>query len=158
VHEGGIATPLIVRWPHGIAAHGDLRHTPGHLIDVVPTILEVITGSATTGIADAPPAPGKSLAPAFAEDVSIPRDFLWWQHEGNRALRVGDLKIVAAGVASPWELYDLKTDRSESNNLAAQQPEVRLSMEEIWKRQEEAVRELARKNVPAAGVEKGKQP
>jgi arylsulfatase len=65
----------------------------------------------------------------------VPRDSLWWQHEGNRALRVGDWKIVAAGEKSAWELYDLRTDRGESQNLAGQQPERVKAMAELWSQQ-----------------------
>ena len=66
------------------------------------------------------PLEGKSLVPAFA-DKPIDRD-LYWEHEGNRAVRVGDWKLVAKQ-AEPWELYDISKDRIESNNLAAQQPD-----------------------------------
>ena len=112
-HEGGISTPLIVHWPAGISAKGELRHTPAHLIDLVPTFLE-LTGQNPPDQAngrDRPPLPGKSLVPAFAKDVTISRDFLYFHHEGNRALRIGNWKIVASGSKSPWELYDLETDR-----------------------------------------------
>ena len=61
-------------------------------------------------------------------------------HEKNRALRVGDWKIVAAGAKSPWELYDMRTDRAESNDLASQQPEKVREMEEIWKTHTEEFR------------------
>ena len=59
VHEGGISTPLIVHWPAGIAARGELRHNPGHLIDLVPTILEVVGGEKPSTFSGAvvPPAP-----------------------------------------------------------------------------------------------------
>ena len=88
-----------MHWPKGIAARGELRHTPGHVIDLVPTILEVAGGKRfeTWDGQPVPPAPGKSLVPLFAKDGTVTRDSLWWLHEGNRALRVGDWKIVAAG-------------------------------------------------------------
>ena len=121
VHEGGISTPLIVHWPKGIAARGELRHTPGHIIDLVPTILEAAGGKPTRKVGR--PArrrrlPGRACVPLFAKDGTVAHDSLWWLHEGNRALRVGDWKIVAAGKDSPWELYDLSSDRSETKNLA----------------------------------------
>ncbi len=122
VHEGGIATPLIAHWPNGIAARGELRHSPAHLIDIVPTVLE-LTGlehPRTIAVKPAPPLPGKSLVPEFAMDRSVSRDYLWWLHEGNRAIRIGDWKLVAAGgPQGPWELYDLSQDRGEIKNLAA---------------------------------------
>jgi arylsulfatase len=159
VHEGGITTPLIVRWPQGIAARGELRQTPAHLIDLVPTLLEIIGGRRfeTWDGQPTPVPPGKSLASALAKDVTVPHDSIWWQHEGNRALRVGDWKIVAAGAQSDWELYDLSKDRSESNNLAAQQPERVKAMAEIWSKQTAEFSALARKDAPPAAAGKGKK-
>jgi arylsulfatase len=150
VHEGGITTPLVVSWPKGIAARGELRHTPSHLIDVVPTLLE-LTGAKRMGTwhdQPTPTPPGKSLVPALLGDVTIPHDFLWWQHEGNRALRVGDWKIVAAGVESPWELYDLSTDRCESHDLAPAQPGRVKDMAALWQKQTDEYRALALKDTP----------
>ncbi len=159
VHEGGIATPLIVHWPKGIAAGGELRQTPGHLVDLMPTLLDIVGGkrSETWDGQPAPVPPGKSLVPALAKDVPVPHDSIWWQHEGNRALRMGDWKIVAAGARSDWELYDLSKDRSESNNLAAQQPERVKSMAEIWSKQNEEFSALARKDTPPAAPGNGKK-
>ncbi len=136
VHEGGISTPLVVHWPAGISARGELRHTPSHMIDIVPTILDVIgVEKPTTWEGEQiPPPPGKSLASAFEKDVTIEREFLWWFHEGNRAIRVGDMKLVAAK-NEPWELYDLKTDRAESTNLISSQPETAKMLEDLWNRQ-----------------------
>src|SRR5262249_22549116 len=104
VHEGGISTPLVVHWPRGIAARGELRHTPGHLIDIVPTILDAAgdRAFATREGQSVPLRPGKSLVPLFKKDGTVAHDYLWWLHEGNRALRVGDWKIVAAGKDSSW--------------------------------------------------------
>ena len=98
VHEGGISTPLVVHWPAGIRARGALRQTPAHVIDIVPTILEIarIEKPAEWDGEAIPPAPGRSLVPALHEDATIDRDLLWWLHEGNRAIRVGDWKLVAA--------------------------------------------------------------
>ncbi len=127
VHEGGIATPLIVHWPRGIADRGALRHDMGHVIDVMPTILEIAGAPATA----APALPGRSLVPAFAKDGSVTRDFLFFHHEQNRALRMGDWKIVSAGTGD-WELYDLSTGRAESHNLAAAQPDRVLRMAARW--------------------------
>lgn len=123
VHERGIGTPLIVHWPSGFAARGELRHDAGHVIDIVPTILEV-TGAAHYQTADTrsiPAPPGKSLVPTFARDGSLQHNELWWEHGGNRAIRVGDWKLVAAN-DSPWELYDLAADRTEARDLAAEYP------------------------------------
>jgi arylsulfatase len=159
VHEGGISTPLIAHWPKGIAAKGELRHTPTHVIDIVPTVLELV------GIEKPrewqgepiPAAPGKSLVPALAKDVTIERDCLWWLHEGNRAVRVGDWKLVAAK-GDPWELYDLKTDRAEQHNLAAQMPAKVKELEQVWQTQTDSFTELAQKTIAdqPRGNNKGK--
>ncbi len=138
VHEGGTATPLIVHWPAGITARGELRHTPAHLIDIVPTILEIagIPKPANWEGVPIPPAPGRSLVPALAADVPIERDSLWWFHEGNRAIRVGNWKLVAAA-GQPWELYELSTDRAESTDLSANHPEIASRLAKQW--EDEAV-------------------
>jgi arylsulfatase len=158
VHEGGITTPLVVSWPAGIAARDELRHTPSHLIDIVPTILELtgVKRPDTWNGEPVPTPPGKSLVPALASDVTVPHDFLWWQHEVNRALRVGDWKIVAAGVDSPWELYDLSVDRCESHDLASAQPERVQQLAKIWQQHTDEFRALALKDAPPPP--KGKAP
>jgi arylsulfatase len=147
VHEGGISTPLVVHWPAGIQARGELRHTPSHVIDFVPTIFEVLGEEKPDQWEGQtlPPAPGHSLVPAFREDVRIQRDHLWWLHEGNRAVRVGDWKLVAAK-GDPWELYDLRRDRAESQNLAQEQPEKATSLEAQWNRQFESMNRLVEKS------------
>ena len=156
VHEGGIATPLIVHWPRGIAARGELRHTPGHIIDLVPTILDAAGGKRFDTWAGqlVPPPPGKSLVPLFTKDGTVTHDSFWWLHEENRALRVGDWKIVAAGKDSPWELYDMHLDRSESKNLATKKPEKVRELAEQWTRQMEEYSVLARRDLPPSGNNK----
>jgi arylsulfatase A-like enzyme len=133
VHEGGICTPLVVSWPKGIAAKDELRHTPGHVIDFVPTVLE-LAGVKPQVKKDAPPMPGRSLVPLFAKDGTLTRDTIWWQHEGNRALRVGEWKIVAAGKTAEWELYDLTADRTEGKNLAKDKPEKVKELAAVWEK------------------------
>ena len=146
VHEGGITTPLIVHWPAGIAARGELRHTPGHFIDIVPTVLELagVHKPKEWKGEPIPEAPGHSLVPAFAKDVTIPHESLWWYHEGNRAIRAGDWKLVAAK-GDPWGLYDLRTDRAEQINLAAQFPDKVKELARAWQEQADRYTELARK-------------
>ncbi len=153
VHEGGISTPLIIRWPKGISSRGELRHAPGHVVDIVPTILEVSGGKpfATWNEQPVPLAPGLSLVPTFAKDVPLARNSIWWLHEENRALRVADWKIVAAGKDSPWELYDLSADRSETKNLAAEMPDKVRELAILWQRQTDENNALALKDAgPAA--------
>ncbi len=151
VHEGGISTPLIVHWPKGISSRGELRHNPGHLIDIVPTVLEIAGGKPPAMWKDkpVPPPPGKSLVSVFARDNSVAHDYLWWQHEGNRAVRVGDWKLVAAGAKAPWELYDLKTDRGEAHDLADKRPKKARELETIWTQHLDEFRKLALQDVPA---------
>lgn len=150
VHEGGISTPLIAHWPNGIAARGELRHTPGHLIDIVPTILDLAGGKRAEVWQGhpVPLAPGRSLVPLLAKDGEAIHESFWWLHVDNRALRAGNWKIVAAGKNSPWELYNLETDRSESQNLAAERPGKVRELAAMWEKQKLDYFELARKGAP----------
>jgi arylsulfatase len=128
VHEGGISTPLIAHWPKGITAKGELRHQPGHLIDVMATCLDLAGAKYPAGKT---PPEGRSLVPAFA-DRPVERDALYWEHEGNRAVRAGDWKLVAKAPDGPWELYDLKADRTEQHDLAAEHPEKAKELTARW--------------------------
>ena len=118
VHEGGIATPLIVHWPERVADRGALRHQPGHVIDIMATCVDAARAAYPAQHEGRPirPPEGKSLAPAFA-GRSIDRDALFWEHEGNRAVRKGKWKLVSKH-RGEWELYDLEADRTELNDLA----------------------------------------
>lgn len=123
-HEGGIATPLIARWPAAIDARGALTHTPGHLIDIMATVVEIAGATYPATRNDKPIAPmeGRSLLPVFrgaARDDARP---LFWEHMGNRAVRAGDWKLVAQK-EGPWELYNLREDRTELQDRAADEPE-----------------------------------
>ena len=123
VHEGGISTPLIVHWPARIKARGELRHQPGHVIDLMATCVDVAGARYPTELHGNPitPLEGKSLVPAF-DGQPIEREALFWEHEGNRAVRMGDWKLVAKH-GRPWELYNIKADRSELKDLADRHPE-----------------------------------
>jgi arylsulfatase len=149
VHEGGIATPLIVHWPRGLASRGEIRHDPGHVIDLVPTILEVAGAHRfeTWDGQPVPAPPGTSLVPAFARDGAVSHADLWWEHEGNRAIRVGDWKLVAAGKDGPWELYDLATDSTETRDLARERPEKARELEQSWRRRKEEFVALATRDL-----------
>ena len=144
VHEGGIATPLIVHWPQGISARGEFRRNPGHVIDLVPTILEVVGGKRFETWQDKPvPAPpGKSLVPVFTRDGSVSRDYLWWYHDGHRAIRIGDWKLVADRDPGQWELFDLSTDRAETRDLASQHPDKVRELAHEWQRRTNEFRRL----------------
>ena len=113
VHEGGISTPLVAHWPAGISAKGELRRQPGHLIDIAATCVDLAQAPYPT---NKTPLEGRSLRPAFA-DQPIEREAIYWEHEGNRAVRAGDWKLVSKH-DQPWELYDISKDRVEANNLA----------------------------------------
>jgi len=126
VHEGGIATPLIVHWPAGIppGRRNALVHEPGQLPDIMATCLAAagVGYPAESGGQKIQPLEGKNLLPAMAGDP-IERDGLFWEHEGNRAVRVGRWKLVAKGPKGAWELYDMAADRAEMHDLANQHPE-----------------------------------
>lgn len=156
VHEGGTSTPLVVHWPAGIVAKNELRHTLGHVIDIAPTVLELagVEKPKEWNGEPIPEAPGRSLVPAFAQDKTIPRDSLWWLHEGHRAVQVGDWKLVAAK-GDPWELYDMRTDRAEQLNLAAKMPEKVKELQQAWQQQTDRITKLARKTAPANQDPKG---
>ncbi len=132
-HEGGIATPLIAHWPAGIAAKNEFRRQPGHLIDVMVTVVDVaganypkeFNGKAIL------PMEGRSLVPAFT-DKPIEREAIFWEHEGNAAVRVGDLKLVRQSRNGAWELYDMKADRTELHNLATAQPAKAKELAALW--------------------------
>lgn len=150
VYEGGIATPLIVHWPAGFSARGEWRTAPAHFIDLVPTLLEVAGAKKPDTIAGlaVPPAPGRSLAGVFKKEGAISRNFLWWMHEDNQAIRVGDWKLVSA--KGPWELYNLATDRGESHNLAGRYPEKVQELSALWGKHTAQMRELASTDLPSA--------
>jgi len=148
VHEGGIASPFIVHWPAGLKTKGQLRHNPGHFVDLLPTMLDLAGGRAseTWKGKPAPPLAGRSLAPALKKDGSVAHEFLFFHHSGNRAIRIGRWKLVAAGRKGPWELYDLKADRGETGNLAKGMPEFQDKVRELitaWQRHEKAFRRMA---------------
>jgi arylsulfatase len=126
LNEGGISSPLIVQWPKGIRGHNQLRHDACHFIDVLPTLVDLAGGKADAGLS-------MSLAPSFVKDGAISRDFLYFNHNHNRALRVGDTKLIATGDDGAWELYNLSTDRCEQKNLAAGQTELVNRLAAKWK-------------------------
>jgi arylsulfatase len=142
VHEGGISTPLIVHWPQGIKYKNEYRDQPGHLIDIMATCVDAANATYPTKYEDNEiiPMEGKSLFPAFA-DKPIDREALFWEHEGNRAIRIGNWKLVARAWTdskfgrselNKWELYDLEADRTEINNLALKYPERVKEMSDQW--------------------------
>ena len=146
-YEGGISTPLIVHWPDGIKSKGEIRNEIGHEIDIMPTLIELAKTSypkkykqdTITQVS------GVSLVPTFVNRPIIPRA-IYWEHEANRAMRMGKWKIESGGILDgpygkwetytslPWRLYDLENDRSELTDLSGQYPEQVMLMESMWEK------------------------
>lgn len=145
VYEGGIATPLIVHWPAGIKSKGEIRKEVGHEIDIMPTLLELAqtTYPKKYNNDTITPVAGVSLVPTFTNKPLQPRA-IYWEHQANRAMRLGKWKIVSPGILNgpygkwktytslPWQLYNMENDRSESKDLSAQYPEQVKKMSAMW--------------------------
>ena len=157
-HEGGIATPLIAHWPAGIAAKGELRRAPGHLVDIAPTLLELagLPAPKTFHEESRPSFPGRSLVASFAKEDVRQHEPLFFKHQDNRALRHGDWKITAAGADAAWELYDLSQDRSEMHDLAAKQPEKVNELAELWTARSTEYAQQGATGAPLPRAEQGK--
>ena len=123
MHEGGISSPLIVHWPARVKAKGELRHQPGHVVDIMATCLDAAGAQypAEHKGNRIHPTEGKSLVPAF-EGKPLQREAIYWEHEGNRAVRQGKWKLVSR-YPGGWELYDVEADRTELADLAKKHPE-----------------------------------
>ena len=132
-HEGGTATPLIAHWPAGILAKGELRHATGHVIDLMPTLVEVSGAGYPENVGGKAikPMEGKSLVPVFHSDSGITERDIYWEHLGKYAVRRGDWKAVGSKKGR-WELYDLKSDPTETKDLAAGNPERLADLKALW--------------------------
>ena len=124
VHEGGIATPFIARWPAVIREGGRIVHQVGHIIDVMATSLDAAGAQYPKAHQGRPvlPLEGRSLVPIFRTGQRPGHEVLCWEHEGNRAVRQGKWKLVSRHPGG-WELYDLEADRTELENLADKYPD-----------------------------------
>ena len=123
-HEGGIASPLIVSWAGVVTNPGSVSPQMAHITDILATCLDVAGVQYPTRFGERKvlPRAGRSLLPVMKGSRAETHESLCWATEGNRAVRVGKWKLVS-NKDRPWELYDLEADRTELNNLAAQQPE-----------------------------------
>jgi len=145
-NEGGISTPLIVHWPNGFTWKNEFRQQAGQLPDIMATCVEVAEAKYPNEFngCKITPMEGTSLVPAF-EDKELDREYLFWEHEGNRAIRKGKWKLVSEAWFWPhihdkinelplekWELFDLQEDRTETNDLASRHPEVVKELAAAW--------------------------
>ncbi len=134
VHEGGIASPLVVHWPAGIKETSAFRSMPAHIIDIAPTLLE-LAGADPAELNERAEAPGISLVPFLAEDLRTERPPIFFHHEMKKALRQGDWKITTIEEGGKWELYDLSVDRGETQDLADRNPEKLQELISLWEAQ-----------------------
>lgn len=137
-HEGGIATPLIIHWPDEIQNRGEITAQVGHVIDMMPTILEVAGAEYPEEMNGHKlnPVQGRSLLPAVM-GREFEREPLFFEHHSNRAVILGDWKLVSEGnnkepYVGDWELYNLKADRTETNNLIDKFPDKAVELKELW--------------------------
>ncbi|MCM2374230.1 arylsulfatase [Aporhodopirellula aestuarii] len=140
-HEGGTASPFFMHWPATIQPNSDWYRSPAQLIDVMPTLLDVAGANYPSERAGQtiPPLDGISLRPAFHGEPLARQQPICIEHEQNAFLRDGKWKLVGRGVAGPrgvdgtkWELYDMESDRTETNNLASSMPEKTGEMAVRW--------------------------
>ena len=143
IHEGGIATPLIVRWPAAITSRA-ITHQVGHVIDFMPTLIELAGAQypRTYRGEETLPPEGKSLVPLFHGKQRQPHDKLCWFLDHNRGIRSGKWKLVWGRTAVRWELFDMETDRTETTDLAGQYPDRVKQMSNAWKKWAESTRVL----------------
>jgi arylsulfatase len=133
-YEGGIITPLIVKWPGRIQDTGGISRQVGHVIDVMPTCLEIAGDEYPEEYRgrEILPVEGKSLVPVFEGKQRLGHDALFWELLGARAVRIGDWKLIAQK-DSDWELYDLDSDRAESHDRASDYPGKAAEMSAIYR-------------------------
>ncbi len=130
--EGGIATPFLVHWPNGFERHGELEREVGHVIDLMPTFLDVAGVRLPTERdgAPVPPLEGRSLLPLLRGE-SLPERALFWEHEGNRAVRRGDWKAVRPD-GTGWSLFDMHADGTETEDVAAEHEDVLRELQALY--------------------------
>lgn len=132
-HEGGIASPFIAHWPAVIRDKGSIRPQVGHVIDIMPTLLEVGSAEYPKKVdnKEIKPYEGISLISSFKSGAAKTDRVLYWEHYGKKAVRRGDWKAVS-GNQKIWHLYHLKDDPSELNDLAENEPAMLEEFKELW--------------------------
>ncbi|MGB0599439.1 MAG: arylsulfatase [Rubripirellula sp.] len=134
-HEGGISSPLIMHWPDGMSRVGEIDRRPAHITDLTATLLDL--GMATypqrKGDQEILPLAGRSLRPIIENRPWDTRP-IFFEHEGNRAVRIGPWKLVWTNYDQRWELYQIDTDRSELHDRAAEFPNRVREMQDLWHR------------------------
>lgn len=134
VHEGGISTPLIAHWPKGIdrKLNSSFVRSPGHLVDIMATLMDIASAAYPSEFHGnaIQPMEGVSFKPAF-QGQAIPERPIFFEHESNRAIRLGKWKLVAKENQA-WELYDMENDRSEMNDLSAGNSDMVLTLASQW--------------------------
>ena len=157
-HEGGTTSPLIAWWPAGITptpGPQNWQTTPTHLIDIMPTCVELAKAEYPTSIQGQviTPMQGQSLLPLLTGQGVFADRTLYWEHEGNAAIRVGDRKLVRKGLNGNWELFDMASDRTEQHDLAAAFPRERDQLLAAWRSWAQTAQVLPR---PGAGKRRNK--
>ena len=139
VHEGGISTPFIAHWPDVIAAPA-IVHAPIHITDIMPTCVEVAGARYPESVGDnaIQPMEGSSLAPTFRDEGWQRGKPIWFEHEGNRAVRDGPWKLVNRHPRQ-WELYNIDDDRTEQRDLTDTEKRRVEAMASYWQHQAERV-------------------
>jgi arylsulfatase A-like enzyme len=134
-HEGGIITPLIAHWPRGIAQAGRITEEVGHVIDLMPTMVELAGAAYPASVRGGPVLPmrGSSLAPVFRGEAVDRQAPLFWAYGGNWAIREGDWKLVRDGrQKGPVELFNVREDPVEQQDLAARHPARVAALQAQW--------------------------
>ena len=145
-HEGGISTPFIAHWP-GVIEPGTITHQVGHVIDILPTFLDISGAEYPDRYngQDIHPHDGRSLLPILRGEERDPHDLLFWEMNGCRAVRKGKWKAVSLGPErnhagheipagqDEWELYDMEADRCELNDLSADRPDLVNELDALWR-------------------------
>lgn len=134
-YEGGVHTPMIAYWPRGITAEkGSITDQVGHVMDFMATFIDVAHGKYPETYDDNQiiPLQGKSLLPVFKDQEREGHPVLFNEHMGGRLVRTSEWKLVKLDNNSPWELYNLRENRTETINVADQHPEVVHQLDSLW--------------------------